>query len=123
MAIKNLIKHIRKEDMNWMVSVEPIPYSLNVKVWLLKKEGENIFTCIVEKGFLTMEKIDKSKEPSPLLIVPEDAWRLVVSAILESVEGEVRKSSDAEMDAVKYHLEDMRKLVFTETVVREVKND
>lgn len=115
MAIGSKIRQIRKEDESWVIQVEPIPYSLNVKVWLLQKyPSGDIYNCNIDKGIMVMRKVENEVKdaPKPLMEVPERAWGLIVDAITESLGDKPKVVTASELEATKYHLEDMRKIVF-----------
>jgi hypothetical protein len=48
----------------------------------------------------------------PLMVLPTPVWQLIVDAIAEKTPPSKKEALGAELSATKFHLEDMRRLVF-----------
>lgn len=103
------------EQGNWKIFINPRPYDFNVEIWLVNKQGIKTFNTNIEEGRLKLLEVKEGVEDSeqkPFLIVPRDVWQILSNAISESTPPIKKEIIESELKATKYHLEDMRKLVF-----------
>jgi len=95
------------------VFIEPQPWNQTVKVWLTARwgNGKRYNYTIGENGHMKATEVEDGMEPpSPLMIIPQDMLQDIVDAFTEKVPPTKRERVEAELEATKYHLEDMRKL-------------
>ena len=60
-----------------------------------------------------MEELKEGAAPSePFLRIPQDVWQLIVDAATETTPPTKKERVEAELEATKRHLDDMRHLVF-----------
>lgn len=99
----------------WLISTRYTPYSDMVQVWIAKRNGADIDVYhFNNNGEMKAEKLKEGVEPEPamkLLSWIWDGFRQSINGVEEIPE---KQALDAELTATKYHLEDMRKLVFSE---------
>lgn len=100
---------------DWHCLVQQEPWNLTTKVYLIKHKGNgHADMASIENGNLTMRDIKLVDDTKPLFELPYDAWQTILG-IMGSTTPSVRvEVTDAELKATKYHLEDLRKLVFKE---------
>ena len=99
----------------------------NFKVTVMRKPGMDLFEIYLinyingklyiynanEDGRLVATEIEEgSGEGKPLLAIPGSIWGDIVRAINKDLPNIEREEIDAELKATKYHLEDMRTIVF-----------
>ena len=108
-------KNIQRQEGNWQIVVNPRPGSFEIEVWLINVEsGKARIANVMKDGSLEFREI-KDGDPlgnAPFLRVPQNVWELIVNAISEVTPPLKKEVVDAELTATKFHLEDMRKLVF-----------
>lgn len=113
MAINLHYKNISKQDGNWKVSVNPRPGSDEMEIWLVNVVlGKPQIANINKDGFLLLTDIKEDGTEKPFMRVPMQVWQLLVDAITDSTPPTKKEVVEAQLESVKYHLEDMRKLVF-----------
>ena len=110
-------KNIQRQEGNWQIVVNPRPGSFEIEVWLLNIEGGKARIANVDKdGYLKLREIkdgeEASKDNIPFMRVPYPVWELIVNAITDTTPPLKKEILDAELTATKYHLGDMRRLVF-----------
>lgn len=84
------------------------------EIYLTKRAGLELFVINVGKdGLLTEKKVKEgSTESEPFMVIPGNLWERFVNAINEDLPNVKKEVVSAELESTKYHLEDMRKLVF-----------
>jgi len=99
---------------NWEVIAQEGVGAWTVKVWLIEKSYKPSVAHIKD-GHLELSEIKEGSdyEVEPTFSLNMDAWRAIKMAMLNNVERE-KSTIEAELGATKYHLEDLRKLVFKE---------
>lgn len=114
MATNLNYKNIRKQEGDWMVIVNPKIGSFEMEIFLLnKRDGKDSIAHINKNGLLEVEPLKEGElNPAPFMQVSSDIWQLLVDAITESTPPTKKEVVEAQLESVKYHLEDMRKLVF-----------
>lgn len=107
--IKEPLSRYRKYE--WEVIEQFQPWDLQVKVYLIDRSGIPSLAHIGKDGNMYLEEIKEGLQMEPTLNIPSDAWEAIKGSILEQ-----NKKPDveslSELKATKYHLEDMRKIVF-----------
>lgn len=85
-----------------------------VKVWLYQEIGNVIWVAHFSgKGELSIEEVNPNKgEVAPTMILPAMGWDRMIESFKNQETTYHEKEVDAELKATKYHLEDMRKLIF-----------
>ena len=100
------------EKNNWEVKVVENFGSWTVDVYLIEK-GYRVSLAHFVNGQIEREEIkDGGIEAKPTMTLPKELWEAIKTSMIDN---KVREKSEveAELGATKYHLEDMRKLVFT----------
>ena len=109
-------QNIQRQEGNWQIVVNPRPGSFEIEVWLINIEGGKAKIANVDKnGYLQLnEVIDgyPTEGNTPFMRVPNPVWELIVNAITDTTPPLKKEVLDAELMATKYHLADMRRLVF-----------
>jgi len=100
----------------WRVFTERLGWSDETRVWVGQYSGSNFANATVgEDGRLVLTVLKEGESPaSPLMVLPTPVWQLIVDAIAEKTPPAKKEALDAELAATKYHLEDMRQLVFSQ---------
>lgn len=85
-----------------------------VKVWLYRETGSVIEVAhFGNSGEITTEEIEPGKaDVAPTMILPAMGWDSLIESFKNEQVTYHEKEIDAELKATKYHLEDMRNLVF-----------
>jgi len=106
------INQSQLERGDWRVFVNPRPGDWNVDVWLINRQGADTYNASVEKGTITLTKLKEGASPeNPFLRIHQDVWQLLIDAMAENTPPTKKERVEAELEATKYHLEDMRQLV------------
>lgn len=107
-------QNIQRQEGNWQIVVNPRPGSFEIEVWLINIESGKAKVANVNKdGYLELKEVKDETNPGPpFMRVPHPVWELIVNAIAEKTPPLKKEVVDAELSATKFHLEDMRKLVF-----------
>ena len=96
---------------NWEVIEQEQVGQWTVKVWLVLRDGVRRSVAHIVKGQLIMTEIKEGEaEVEPTLNINLDAWRTLKNAMVEKKVRE-KNEVEAELEATKYHLEDLRKLL------------
>jgi hypothetical protein len=102
-----------KEEQGWKVFIQRRGWSDSIAVYIVQRDGSKALLAGVEKdGNLVFSEVDGKGEDKPTLMLPSFAWQLLVDAITDTTPPTKKQAVDAELVATKYHLEDMRKLIF-----------
>lgn len=101
-------------DEEWKVYIDKQPWNMRLKVWLVQRVNSKVFNATIGKyGQIVMtEHKEGAVDPDCLMEVPELVWQKIVDAIADKVPPTKKEAIDAELLATKFHLEDMRRLVF-----------
>ena len=98
---------------SWKAFVQPSPGRDSMQVWLVKHVGNEVYnTTIQENGELLMTHHNAGEVTKPLMELPRTAWKEVLDAFMEYQKPTPVSVLEKEMEATKYHLEDMRTLIF-----------
>lgn len=107
---------IQRQEGNWQIVVNPRPGSFEIEVWLINIEGGKARIANVDKnGYLQLKEIKdaySTEDNIPFMRVSHPVWELIVNAIAQVTPPLKKEVLDAELSATKFHLSDMRKLVF-----------
>lgn len=99
------------QDKNWEVIERESIGAYAVDVYLIYRDSK-VSIAHVEDGLLVLSEIKgDGNEEKPTFHMPLDAWRALKSVMVDKKVKDI-KEIDAELTATKYHLEDMRKIVF-----------
>lgn len=97
----------------WKVHVNNEPWSDNTVVWLGRyKDGRFYNATIAKDGYLQLDEQKEGAVPPPLMKLPTPVWKQLIDAVNKVVPPIEKEIVDAELKATRYHLEDMRTLVF-----------
>ena len=105
---------VRTND-GWVVSLRHSLYNDTVELWIGQEiQGRFYLASVTKDGYLTMKEIkDGAMEETPTIRLNAVVWEAFAEAIRGVLPPAIdKKEVDAELKASKYHLEDMRKLVF-----------
>lgn len=99
----------------WRCVVTNKPWGEWVEVWLMRQNnGINEVAFINQEGLIETKKLKEGDVDShkPLMTLNYYAWQAVLSVMGEIKPDIEEEVVEAELKATKFHLEDMRKLVF-----------
>ena len=117
--------NIQRQEGNWQIVVNPRPGSFEIEVWIISVESGKAKVANINKdGYLELKEVKDgmpAEDNIPFMRVPYPVWELIVNAIAEKTPPLKKEVLDAELSATKFHLEDMRKLVFEDK--NEIKLD
>lgn len=101
---------VRTND-GWVIVVRPVPWNDYQEIWIGQNINGKMYQFSVDKnGDLESKVVENGQEATPILRIPRNVWWSLAEAIRGVLpEPEPQKN---ELTATKYHLEDMRKLVF-----------
>lgn len=97
-------------NKNWEVKVVDKFGLWSVDIYLVEK-GHSISLAHFKDGQIEMEEIkDGMIDPKPTMTLPMELWAAIKATMIDD---KIRDKSEveAELNATKYHLEDMRKLL------------
>lgn len=99
----------------WQVHVTKGPADFNIRLYFLQTQGDKVFIARpLDEGTWQTEELKEGLDPiKPSLVMSHFLYK----ALIEEVHKEpspVKEAVDAELTATKYHLEDLRKIVFKE---------
>lgn len=97
------------------VFVERMPWNDSTKIWVTSRgeDGRRFNYTIGKEGFLLATVVKEGEmAPNPLMILPFEFVDQFVDALIEKIPPVKKEVVESELNATKYHLEDMRKLVF-----------
>lgn len=95
------------------IIIERPYYTDTVQIWFVKFEGDKIF--VAKPMQLNFEQVEKSSSKgNPTLEISGYYSQEFLEALKLAVEGKTVILLEGELKATKYHLEDMRKLIFKE---------
>lgn len=100
------------EKDNWQVISQKEIGSFQVKVWLVYK-GFKPSVAYWRDGTFELVEIKEGVLSEPTFVMNLNMWEALQASMTENHERQ-KSTVEAELSAVKYHLEDMRKLVFKE---------
>ena len=102
------------EPEKWKVFIEKTPWNDSIKVWAGYRLPDGTFhNATMENGSMRFTGVKGGEMPAdPLLVLPMDVWQMLVDATTETTPPTKREVIDSELKATKYHLEDMRRLIF-----------
>lgn len=106
---------VETED-GWIVVLQQKPWSDVYEMFIGKRENGKLFRSTINKdGYLEMIEIKEGEMVyPPTITIPGRAWDGLAAALRGITPQIDKKEVDAELKATKYHLEDLRKLVFEE---------
>jgi len=84
------------------------------RVFLVKHEGDKTYNGVVKKGVIEWQEVKEGaiETPTPFVQLPQWIWQEIVNALTETTPPVKKERVEAELDATKRHLADMRRLVF-----------
>lgn len=99
---------------DWRVIVYNEPWCDRVKIYLAQQHNGRLYLGSIDKdGFIEMkEHPEGSAKDRPLMVLGRYAWQAMADCFSQVVPETKIEVVDAELKATKYHLEDMRALVF-----------
>lgn len=105
----------------WESKVENQIGTGSVKVWLYRRIAEDRIEIahFTKDGFVEVTEVNYAAaeaEIPPTMILPFMSYDALVGALQQMKPVRAKEVVDAELAATKYHLEDMRKLVFEPNV-------
>lgn len=113
MRVRNINDTQVTTDDGWVVSVKIRPYGDEVQVWLAKADRSGVSMCYFDgEGRMSLKEIKEMDSPEPTMKINGYIWDGIKQAINGVEETPDKKALDAELTSTKYHLEDMRSLVF-----------
>lgn len=114
MALDSGFTPIDTQSGTWKVYTERVGWSDEVRIWLGHRKDGKFHNARVDKtGHLELTEMKEGAEtPDPLMVVPTHVWQMIVDAVAEKTPPTKKEALSAELDATKFHLEDMRALVF-----------
>lgn len=118
MALDIPFSPIDVQQGDWKVYTERVGWSDEVRVWLGVRQNGRFSNARVDKtGHLELTEMKEGAEtPEPLMVVPTSVWQMIVDAVAEKTPPTKKEALNAELGATKFHLEDMRALVFKTSV-------
>lgn len=105
---------IRVETQDgWIVCLQHAGHSDSYELWIGRRVNGKFYSASVEKdGNLLLVEGEPDAFTFPTLKIPGNVWGGFVRALKGIIPKTEEKEIDAELKATKFHLEDMRKLVF-----------
>ncbi len=108
-----------KPTSEYTVYVEREGWSDLTIIWLVRRDARGVYNCTITDGNIVETLIKEGEQPSaPFCRLPRMQVDAIVSALTEKITPPKQEAIDAELGATRYHLEDMRKLVFHENEVK-----
>jgi len=108
-----------KEDGGWKVFVQRRGWSDIIAVYITERVGSVVSLASINKdGVLVFSVVKDGDEEKPTFMLPSFAWQLLVDAITDTTPPTKKQAVEAELNATRVHLEDMRSLVFDGRKVR-----
>lgn len=100
----------------WKVFIEKTPADLTVKVYLIHSYGSrnSVTTIDPNTSLLKMTEFKDGDTVLPLMTLPPQALQAISDAFVEAVPPTKQERVEAELEATKRHLEDLRRIVFKE---------
>lgn len=101
------------QSNEWKIKVEDSFSWAFVKIWFYKEVNGKFYVAKVyaDSSLIEVES-DPSTEIQPTMIIPRMLWDGLIESFKKEKTTYHEKEVDAELKATKYHLEDMRNLVF-----------
>lgn len=99
-------------NYRWEVIEQEVPGLLQSRIYIIDRSGKNSIVRIVE-GRMELEELKEGVEVQPTFSLPFDAWAALKESIISKLPKEKDVETTSELKATKYHLEDMRNLVFS----------
>jgi len=96
---------------DWEVIVNENIGMWNVSVWLVNKSYKPSIAHIKGSSIEMTEIKEGEADPEPTLVLNRDIWKALKASMTENHERD-KHVVESELSATKYHLEDLRKLVF-----------
>jgi len=105
------------DDGQWKVFTERLGWSDMTRVWVGVRDRRGFSNATVGKDGRLVMTLTKEGEAAaqPLLVLPTPVWQMIVDAIAQKTPPSKKEAVDAELTATKFHLEDMRHLVFSQS--------
>lgn len=92
------------------VYIENEPWLMTKAVYVVKRELNKTYLLVNDEWVLQVEGVNVDRKPT--LRLSEDIFQMVIDALSKEIKPTEKAEVDAELKSTKYHLEDMRKLVF-----------
>ena len=102
-------------DEYYRVRIRTCPWTLGYEVYISCQEGKKVF--VAEPVEFNFKEIELGGHCEPSLVIEHPFAKQFMKAFLDALEGQGIESDSVSrlkgtMEASKYHLEDMRRLVF-----------
>ncbi len=106
--------NIEGQSGDWKVIIYNEPWSDRVKIYITQKYKGQLFVGLIDKdGFIEMNEIPEGMaDVRPSMVLSRHTWLAMADCFSQGVPETKIEVVDAEIKAMKYHLEDMRALVF-----------
>ena len=101
-----------RTDDGWVINVSRAYNKDTVELWIGKVEHGKFYSCYVDNGLLQLTETNESAQRTPTLEIMSTAWDGLINALQATKEKPQEIETATELKATKYHLEDMRSLVF-----------
>ena len=102
------------EKDNLVIQINQEAFADRVKIWIIDKGqgygGPHIGHVV--DGRLEFAEFEEGEELKPTFVFPGPFWNILALAIGEYEPPIEKDVAEADLKATKYHLEDMRRLVF-----------
>ena len=97
-------------NLNIEVVVQENFASYEAKIWVLDRTNKQM-VGFLKNGYIDFKEYEPGVEVEPTMVMNRDIWKAIKNYMID---GNVREKNEveAELGATKYHLEDMRKLIF-----------
>lgn len=113
MATARNINNIQSKVGDWVVSIQYTPWSDGVNIWFAHKMLGKQYICRFTKdGQMEMSEFAEGITPEPTMKISGEIWEGIRQAISGVEETPQKQAVDSELKATRFHLEDMRKIVF-----------
>jgi hypothetical protein len=100
------------------IQMEELPTQFGLSIWIILREGDRIY--VAKPIALEFQEWSRGQRLDRPTLFIEDHYRMpFMEALKRAVEKVDIRAVEGELKATKYHLEDMRKLVFEGTPFRK----
>lgn len=110
----NFKQNLEGKSGDWRCIVIQEPWNNRVKIYLFQVANGRTMQSSIKDGKMELREIKEGQDPEdkPLLQVSREVWQALSDTLREVIPNIEKNEVDAELKATKYHLEDMRKLIF-----------
>lgn len=111
----------------WIVNIVRRPWGMDAELWVARKiDDKTLVLNVSESGTLTETIVKEGEQPQkPFAIMPLELLQVFVDALTDKIPPTKKEVVEGILEATKFHLEDMRKLVFDpeKVVISEVRTN